>query len=96
MTPIGGEALSIEQAGTRDVSTIRIHGGDLSASGDLRPTYGCIRAANEHMKILVNEIKYLASIGDELEYIVVIEGTVDAINMARGELKKEKAFIEAI
>jgi RHS repeat-associated protein len=94
MAPVGGEALDIENAGTREVSTIRIHGGDLTAKNDLRPTYGCIRATNEHMEILINELKYLDSIGDELEYIYVIQGVEEAITETRGALQTQNVFLE--
>lgn len=49
LTPVGGDALAAHDLGRRG---IWIHGGALRI-GSLRPTYGCIRVANEHMAAIL-------------------------------------------
>lgn len=48
MTPISGQAIKAYKA-PNPRSGILIHGGNLGAAGQLRPTYGCIRVHNETM-----------------------------------------------
>lgn len=45
--PTGGQAMKAYNIGRR--SGIWIHGGEPSATGGLRPTYGCIRVLDETM-----------------------------------------------
>jgi hypothetical protein len=51
MLPIDGPALRAYQIGER--SGIWLHGGKLNASGQLRPTFGCIRVHDSTMAELL-------------------------------------------
>lgn len=55
LSPIGGAALRACTIGKR--AGLLIHGGDLSASGALRPTNGCLRLSNEDQAQLVELIR---------------------------------------
>ena len=53
LDPVAGQALRAKQNGR---TGILIHGGALSAAGKLRPTFGCVRLANEHQAALLKAL----------------------------------------
>lgn len=50
--PLSGQALASHGPDRRRAG-IWVHGGDLNAAGGLRPTYGCVRVANETMAAIL-------------------------------------------
>lgn len=53
LDPVSGQALRAKQNGR---TGILIHGGALNAAGKLRPTFGCVRLANEHQAALLKAL----------------------------------------
>lgn len=53
LDPISGDALQAKNNGRFG---LLIHGGDPSTKGQLRPTFGCIRLANDDMERLMTAV----------------------------------------
>lgn len=73
LDPVSGQALTAEQ---NERTGLLIHGGALNSNGGLRPTFGCVRVANEDLAKIVTAFLLVPSEEDSTYSISDVGTTV--------------------
>lgn len=70
LEPTGGEAYAAKANGR---SGIGIHGGDPGPSGELRPTFGCLRLRNDDINVVATVVDQIRRGGTVIVYECTLE-----------------------